>query len=55
MISVVIATNKRAEELKECLDSLEQQTLLPDEVIIAHGGEDFETKKMVEELIADGK
>lgn len=55
MISVVIATNKRAEELKECLDSLEQQTLLPDEVIIAHGGEDFETKKLVEELIADGK
>jgi len=42
--SIIIATNKRPETLRECLDSFIGQSILPDEVIISHGGGDTRTK-----------
>lgn len=41
--SVIIATDNRPEALDECLDSLLCQTLLPDEVIVAHTGKNGHT------------
>lgn len=55
MISVVIATEKRAKDVLDCLNSLNSQALLPEEVIIAHGGGDRETKDLIEKLRADSK
>ncbi|MFA5411468.1 MAG: glycosyltransferase [Candidatus Omnitrophota bacterium] len=53
MISVIIATDRRSDALGECLFSLNQQSLLPQEVIIAHGGSDLETEEVVKVLSAD--
>lgn len=54
MVSVIIATNGRATELKECLWSLGRQSLLSDEIIIADGGSDLETEKLVKDLAGKG-
>lgn len=53
MVSVIIATDKRSGPLAECLLSLNQQSLLPQEVIIAHGGSDAETEELARALSAD--
>jgi len=55
MVSVIIATDKRAGELKECLLSLTRQSLPPGEIIVAHGGTDRETEETVKEITADNK
>ncbi|MBN1353348.1 MAG: glycosyltransferase family 2 protein [Candidatus Omnitrophica bacterium] len=51
MISIIIATDRRPHEIKECLESLKGQSLLPDEIIIAHGGSDAETEETVNSLV----
>ncbi|NQU95342.1 MAG: glycosyltransferase family 2 protein [Candidatus Omnitrophica bacterium] len=55
MISVIIPTNGRKEALKECLESLSQQTLLPDEIIIAGGGADSQTPEFIKTLAKDSR
>ncbi|MGB2705977.1 MAG: glycosyltransferase family A protein, partial [Candidatus Omnitrophota bacterium] len=52
MLSVIIATDNRIGELEECLRSLFRQSVLPDEVIVAHGGSDKETEELIEKLSA---
>lgn len=52
-ISIVIATNNRSSDLAECLNSLKLQKRLPDEVVIAHGGGDEQTRVIVENLSND--
>lgn len=50
MISVIIATDNRADALLDCLNSLKDQSFLPDEIIISHGGSDQATKDLVDKL-----
>jgi len=49
--SVIIATDNRAGVLERCLCSLAGQSLPPDEIIIAHGGSDTETERIVEGMM----
>ena len=53
MISVIIASDRRVNVLAGCLDSLNKQSILPDEIIIAHAGSDIETKALTEKLKTD--
>ena len=48
MISIIICTYKRAFSLKNFLDSIKIQSLLPDELLIIDGSPDTETKEMLE-------
>lgn len=49
-ISVIVPTYKRPQALKLCLLSLAQQSLLPNEVMIADDGSTEETRRVVQEM-----
>jgi glycosyltransferase involved in cell wall biosynthesis len=49
-ISVVIPTYQRVDFLKECIESVLAQTLLPDEIIIGDDSNDFDTEVMIAEF-----
>lgn len=51
--SVLIPSWKRGEKLRTCLRSLAQQTVLPDEVIVAWQGDDIATRDLAESCIAE--
>lgn len=53
MISVIIATDNRADVLTDCLNSLKGQSFFPDEIIISHGGSDQATKDLIDKLKKD--
>jgi glycosyltransferase involved in cell wall biosynthesis len=48
MISVLVCTYKRAGSLRDLLESLRTQTLIPDEVLIIDGSPDDETRQMLD-------
>ena len=52
-ISTIITTYNRPEHLRRCLASLERQTLLPDEVIVADDGSDLEHVPALEEVVRE--
>ena len=41
-VSVIVSTYNRSEHLRKCIPSLEMQTRVPDEVVIADDGSDTE-------------
>lgn len=45
-ITVAIVTFKRSDKLKNCLDSLVKQTVVPSEILIVDNGPDYKTKKV---------
>jgi GT2 family glycosyltransferase len=47
--SVVILTRDRSEDLDECLSSLAQQTVLPDEVVILDNSSDKTTSELIKQ------
>ncbi|MDR2204978.1 MAG: glycosyltransferase family 2 protein [Flavobacteriaceae bacterium] len=47
-ISLIVSTYNWSEALFLCLKSVEKQSVLPDEIIIADDGSDFETKKIID-------
>jgi glycosyltransferase involved in cell wall biosynthesis len=49
LISVIVPTYNRPNELRKCLDSILIQSRLPNEVIIIDNGDDTETKKIFNE------
>ncbi|QSO53696.1 glycosyltransferase family 2 protein [Alicyclobacillus curvatus] len=53
-ISVAIPTHERARYLKSCLESVLNQTLLPDEIIVSEDGEDPETLEVISRLLHRG-
>jgi GT2 family glycosyltransferase len=48
-IAVIIATVGRADALRVCLDSLARQTVLPDDIMVVHSGDDQETRLLCDE------
>jgi glycosyltransferase involved in cell wall biosynthesis len=50
-ISVLIPTYNRSIYLREAIESVLAQTLLPDEIIIGDDSEDFETEEMIAKLM----
>jgi len=52
-VSLFLTTYNWPEALSLCLQSLAQQTHLPEEVIVADDGSGEETKKVVEALVSD--
>ena len=48
IISLIICTYKRAESLKNLLDSISIQDRLPDEILIVDGSPDADTKEMID-------
>ena len=52
-ISLIIATFNWPEALNVCLLSIKQQTLLPNEVIIADDGSNYNTKALIEAMQLD--
>ncbi|KAB7671724.1 glycosyltransferase family 2 protein [Bacillus sp. B1-b2] len=55
IISVAITTHKRALFLDQALESVYNQTLLPDEIVISEDGQDPETSKILEKYIEKNK
>lgn len=55
MISIIIATKNRVETLKECLESVNHQTLLPDEVVISDGSTGNQTQELIKTLSKDNR
>ena len=53
LISVAVTTHKRPDYLKDCLDSILNQTLLPNELVISEDGEDFNTRGLINQYIID--
>ena len=49
-VSLIISTYNSPKALDLCLMSVLQQSVLPDEVLIADDGSNEETRKIVEEL-----
>jgi glycosyltransferase involved in cell wall biosynthesis len=49
-ISVIVTTYNRPDALKKVLDGLGQQTVLPDEVVVADDGSGPQTKEMIHTL-----
>jgi glycosyltransferase involved in cell wall biosynthesis len=47
-VSVIIATRNRAQPLANCLRTLDEQTMLPDEVLIIDASDDGQTREVVE-------
>lgn len=47
-VSAVISTKDRLPQLKRCLDSLEKQTRIPDELIIIDADSDTRVKELIE-------
>ena len=47
-IAVVVPSFKRPIALKQCLDSLDRQLLLPEEVVVVYRTDDIETRTMLE-------
>jgi glycosyltransferase involved in cell wall biosynthesis len=52
-VSLVISTYNRPEALGLCLQSIRNQVVLPDEVIIGDDGSGDETRKLIEQFQAD--
>lgn len=52
-ISLIVATYNWPEALNVCLLSIKQQTLLPNEVIVADDGSDDATKALIDEMQRD--
>jgi len=50
-ISAIVTTYNRSEHLRRCLASLEMQTRVPDEVVIADDGSDQEHVETIEEIM----
>jgi len=48
-VSAIIPTKNRTDDLKECLDTLLMQTLLPDEVIIVDNSTNDETEQYIKD------
>lgn len=50
-IAVIITTCNRSEHLRKCIASLQMQTVLPDEIVIADDGSTAEHVTVIEEII----
>lgn len=46
--SLIVCTYKRSEPLRKLLESVERQTLYPDEILIVDSSPDFDTSEMIE-------
>ena len=51
--AIIVSTYNRPLALKLCLESIRNQTVLPDEVIIADDGSADDTKKLIQEIAED--
>ena len=49
-VSLIISTYNRPDALFRVLESIELQTQIPDEIIIADDGSDYKTKECVEKF-----
>ncbi len=54
-ISVIVTSYNRPEHLQKCIASLEMQTILPNEIIIADDGSDDECVCAIEKIIKNAK
>ncbi|MFA5864905.1 MAG: glycosyltransferase [Phycisphaerae bacterium] len=54
-LSVIVTTYNRSQHLQRCIASLEMQTVVPDEIVIADDGSSLEHVKVINEIISSSR